>query len=64
MSLKRRHYVLMPDASTCISHVNISPSLFPFPHELCSHKKKGGFNLIRWWAQNLFEMDEISEMFF
>lgn len=44
MSLKiRRHYVLIPDASKRISHVNISPSLFPFLHELCSHKKKGGF---------------------
>lgn len=47
MSLKiRRHYVLMPDASIHISHVNISPSLFPLLHGLCSHEKKGGFNLI------------------
>lgn len=53
----------MPGASIHISHVNISPSLLPFL-ELCSHKKKGGFNLIRWWALNLCETDGISEMFF
>lgn len=60
----KEHYELMADANTCISHVNISLSLFSSLHELCSHIKKGGFNLIRWWVPGLFEMDGISEMFF